>query len=154
MSQGITKIRVGHEDFDVSEELAALERPDRTAGAAVTFTGIVRSDGEVLQMELEHYPGMTEKALAAIVEQARSRWSLEDVVVIHRVGPLKVGEQIVLTLVTSSHRREAFEACEFIMDWLKTEAPFWKKETTAEGGRWVDARESDEAARERWLKND
>ena len=103
-------------------------------------------------MELEHYPGMTEKALEGIVEKARSRWDLEDVVVIHRVGPLKVGEQIVLTLVTSSHRREAFEACEFIMDWLKTEAPFWKKETTAAGARWVDARESDEAARERWLK--
>lgn len=152
MSQGITKIRVGHEDFDVSAELAALERPERTAGAAVTFTGIVRSDGEVLKMELEHYPGMTEKALEGIVEEARSRWDLEDVVVIHRVGPLKVGEQIVLTLVTSSHRREAFEACEFIMDWLKTEAPFWKKETTAAGARWVDARESDEAARERWLK--
>ena len=152
MSQGITKIRVGHEDFDVSAELAALERPERTAGAAVTFTGIVRSDGEVLEMALEHYPGMTEKALEGIVEKARSRWDLEDVVVIHRVGPLKVGEQIVLTLVTSSHRREAFEACEFIMDWLKTEAPFWKKETTAAGARWVDARESDEAARERWLK--
>ncbi|MDR3898922.1 MAG: molybdopterin synthase catalytic subunit MoaE [Duodenibacillus sp.] len=152
MSQGITKIRVGHEDFDVSAELAALERPERAAGAAVTFTGIVRSDGEVLEMELEHYPGMTEKALEGIVEKARSRWDLEDVVVIHRVGPLKVGEQIVLTLVTSSHRREAFEACEFIMDWLKTEAPFWKKETTAAGARWVDARESDEAARERWLK--
>ena len=103
-------------------------------------------------MELEHYPGMTEKALEGIVEKARSRWDLEDVVVIHRVGPLKVGEQIVLTLVTSSHRLEAFEACEFIMDWLKTEAPFWKKETTAAGARWVDARESDEAARERWLK--
>ena len=150
MAQGITKIRVGREDFDVSAELAALQRPERTAGAAVTFTGIVRSDGEVLEMELEHYPGMTQKALEEIVQKARARWNIEDVVIIHRVGKLLAGEQIVLTIVTSTHRREAFEASEFIMDWLKTQAPFWKKETTAEGGRWVDARESDEAARKRW----
>ena len=148
---GITKIRVGREDFDVSEEMRQLERPERQAGAAVTFTGIVRSDGSVVEMELEHYPGMTEKALGEIVQAARARWQLEDVVVIHRVGPLKVGEQIVMTLVTSLHRREAFEASEYIMDWLKTEAPFWKKETTADGqARWVDARESDDAARDRW----
>ena len=148
--QSITKIRVSHEDFDVSEELAGLERPERKAGAAVTFTGIVRSDDGVTAMHLEHYPEMTEKSLAKIVEKARARWDIEDVVVIHRVGELKAGDRIVLTVVTSAHRREAFEASEFIMDWLKTEAPFWKKEMTAEGGRWVDARESDELAKSRW----
>lgn len=148
--QLITKIRVSHEDFDVSEELAKLERPERKAGAAVTFTGIVRSDDGVTAMHLEHYPEMTEKSLAKIIEKARARWEIEDVVVIHRVGELKAGDRIVLTVVTSAHRREAFEASEFIMDWLKTEAPFWKKEMTAEGGRWVDARESDELAKSRW----
>ena len=148
--QPITKIRVSHEDFDVSEELAKLERPERKAGAAVTFTGIVRSDDGVTAMHLEHYPEMTEKSLAKIIEKARTRWDIEDVVVIHRVGELKAGDRIVLTVVTSAHRREAFEASEFIMDWLKTEAPFWKKEMTAEGGRWVDARESDELAKSRW----
>lgn len=148
--QPITKIRVSHEDFDVSEELAKLERAGRKAGAAVTFTGIVRSDDGVTAMHLEHYPEMTEKSLAKIVEKARLRWDIEDVVVIHRVGELRAGDRIVLTVVTSAHRREAFEASEFIMDWLKTEAPFWKKEMTAEGGRWVDARESDELAKSRW----
>lgn len=148
--QPITKIRVSHEDFDVSEELAKLQRPERKAGAAVTFTGIVRSDDGVTAMHLEHYPEMTEKSLAKIIEKARARWEIEDVVVIHRVGELKAGDRIVLTVVTSAHRREAFEASEFIMDWLKTEAPFWKKEMTAEGGRWVDARESDELAKSRW----
>ncbi len=146
----ITKIRVSHEDFDVSAELKALERAGRRAGAAVTFTGIVRTDDGVTSMTLEHYPEMTERSLAKIVEKARARWDIEDVVVIHRVGELTAGEQIVLTVVTSAHRREAFEASEFIMDWLKTEAPFWKKETTAEGGRWVDARESDDLAKSRW----
>lgn len=146
----ITKIRVSHEDFDVSAELKALERASRRAGAAVTFTGIVRTDDGVTSMTLEHYPEMTERSLAKIVEKARARWDIEDVVVIHRVGELTAGEQIVLTVVTSAHRREAFEASEFIMDWLKTEAPFWKKETTAEGGRWVDARESDDLAKSRW----
>lgn len=146
----VTKIRVSPEDFDVSEELAALERPERRAGAVVTFTGVVRPDGGVVEMTLEHYEGMTQKSLSEIVEKARSRWNIEDVVVIHRVGPLKVGDRIVLTVVTSEHRREAFEASEFIMDWLKTEAPFWKKEITADGGRWVDARESDDLAKARW----
>ena len=148
--QPITKIRVSHEDFDVSEELAKLERAERKAGTAVTFTGIVRSDDGVTAMHLEHYPEMTEKSLAKIIEKARARWDIEDVVVIHRVGELKAGDRIVLTVVTSAHRREAFESSEFIMDWLKTEAPFWKKEMTAEGGRWVDARESDELAKSRW----
>lgn len=148
--QPITKIRVSQDDFDVSEELALLSRDGRRAGAAVTFTGIVRSDDGVTAMHLEHYPEMTEKSLAKIVEKARKRWDVEDVVVIHRVGELKAGDRIVLTIVTSAHRREAFEASEFIMDWLKTEAPFWKKEMTEQGGRWVDARESDELAKSRW----
>ncbi len=146
----ITKIVVGHDDFDVSAEARALARAEQTAGAIVTFTGIVRGDDGVEALELEHYPGMTEKSLAEIVEKARARWQVEDVVVIHRVGKLMVGEQIVLTLVTSCHRREAFEASEFIMDWLKTEAPFWKKEYRASGAKWVDARESDDLAKERW----
>ena len=118
----------------------------------VTFTGVVRSDDGVTAMHLEHYPEMTEKSLAQIVEKARARWNIEDVVIIHRVGELKAGDRIVLAVVTSAHRREAFEASEFIMDWLKTEAPFWKKEVTAQGGRWVDARESDEIAKNRWGK--
>ena len=126
----MTKIRVSHEDFDVSEEIAALEREGRNAGAVVTFTGVVRSDDGVTAMHLEHYPEMTEKSLAHIVEKARARWNIEDVVIIHRVGELKAGDRIVLTVVTSAHRREAFEASEFIMDWLKTEAPFWKKEVS------------------------
>lgn len=146
----ITKIRVGHDDFDVSAELAALERAECSAGAAVTFTGIVRADGGITAMELEHYEGMTEKALAGIVAKARARWAIEDVVVIHRVGRLAAGDRIVLTIVTSAHRREAFQASEFIMDWLKTEAPFWKKEIGPAGARWVDARESDDAAKARW----
>lgn len=150
VSDFVTKIRVGHDDFDVSEEIASLERPGRKAGAVVTFSGIVRADDGVTAMELEHYEGMTEKALREIVERARSRWSIEDVIVIHRVGKLYPGDRIVLTVVTSMHRREAFEASEFIMDWLKTEAPFWKKETRPDGEHWVDARESDEMAKNRW----
>lgn len=147
---GTTKIRVSHEDFDVSEELAAIDRNGDGVGAAVTFTGMVRTDGDVCAMELEHYPGMTEKSLAEIVDKARARWDISDVVIIHRVGRLEAGDRIVLTVVTSAHRKSAFEASEFIMDWLKTEAPFWKKEMTAEGGRWVDARESDDEAKARW----
>ena len=101
-------------------------------------------------MTLEHYPGMTEKALEAIAEQAKARWDLYDVLVIHRVGALQPTDQIVLVVTTSAHRGEAFAGCEFVMDYLKTEAPFWKKEASAAGARWVDARESDDAARERW----
>ena len=148
-----TKIEVRHEDFDAGAEIREAERRSPLDGAVVSFVGIVRSrnDGNSIRsMTLEHYPGMTEKALAEIVEKARRRWSLGDVTVIHRVGELQVGEQIVLCLVASPHRAEAFEACEFIMDWLKTEAPFWKKEKTPEGERWVDARESDEARKARW----
>ncbi len=148
-----TKICVTTEDFDAGEEIRLAAARSPAAGGIASFVGVVRNrnDGEAVSaMSLEHYPGMTEKALAEIVEKARSRWPLEDVTVIHRVGDLKLGDQIVLCLVCAEHRREAFEACEFIMDWLKTEAPFWKKETTPSGARWVDARESDEAAKARW----
>ncbi|MDR0933658.1 MAG: molybdopterin synthase catalytic subunit MoaE [Burkholderiaceae bacterium] len=140
-------------DFDVSEELARLRAGNARVGAVVSFVGTVRdlSEGEdVSLMELEHYPGMTEKALAAIIAEAKARWPLLGVRVIHRVGPLKPADQIVLVAVAAAHRREAFLACEYIMDYLKTEAPFWKKETLPSGARWTEAKDSDNAAAERW----
>ena len=146
-------IRVQENDFDVSSEIAALRKGDPRVGAVVTFLGTVRdlNDGnQVKEMTLEHYPGMTEKALEEIVFQAKSRWDIYQALVIHRVGPLLPEDQIVLVAVTSAHRGEAFSACEFIMDYLKTAAPFWKKEQTPEGGRWVDARVTDETAMARW----
>lgn len=148
-----TWVRVGSEPFDVGCETTRLWTGAPQTGAVATFVGVVRdrNDGaEVSRMTLEHYPGMTEKALFGIVLRARERWELGGVTVIHRVGPLEVGDPIVFVGVASSHRQEAFAACEFIMDWLKTEAPFWKKEATPAGERWVDARESDEAAKARW----
>ena len=146
-------VRVQEADFDVGAELAALRAGDARVGALASFVGLVRdsNDGSsVSGMTLEHYPGMTEKALAAIVAEARGRWAIYDALVIHRVGLLQPGDQIVLVAVTSGHRGEAFAACEFIMDYLKTRAPFWKKEATPDGGRWVDARESDDGAAARW----
>jgi molybdopterin synthase catalytic subunit len=146
-------VRVQVEDFDLSTELAALRAGRSQVGAVACFVGTVRdvSGGSgVSTMTLEHYPGMTEKSLEAIVAQARSRWDLDDVLVIHRVGELRPLDQIVLVAVTSAHRGEAFAACEFVMDWLKTRAPFWKKERTPAGDRWVDARESDDEAAARW----
>ena len=146
-------IRVQTEAFDVNAEIERLRAADPRVGAIACFIGVVRDLNEgasVASMTLEHYPGMTERALEGIVEQARGRWDLYDVLVIHRVGELRPTDLIVLVIVTSAHRGEAFAACEFVMDYLKTEAPFWKKEATPEGGRWVDARESDDAARERW----
>ena len=146
-------VRVQEADFDVGAELAALRAGDARVGALASFVGLVRdsNDGSsVSGMTLEHYPGMTEKALAAIVAEARGRWAIYDALVIHRVGPLQPCDQIVLVAVTSGHRGEAFAACEFIMDYLKTRAPFWKKEATPDGGRWVDARESDDGAAARW----
>jgi molybdopterin synthase catalytic subunit len=146
-------IRVQTEDFDLSAEIAGLRADNGGVGAVASFIGTVRdmNDGSgVSEMELEHYPGMTEKALEDIVAQARSRWNIIDALVIHRVGPLKPLDQIVLVAVTSAHRGEAFAACEFIMDFLKTQAPFWKKETTPEGARWVDARVSDDKALAKW----
>ena len=150
---GITKVSVRQEDFDVSREMEELRKGSGSAGAMVAFTGVVRNRNQgddIFALTLEHYPGMTESAITAIADKARARWELDDIVVIHRVGRLEVGDQIVLCLVTSAHRGEAFEACEYIMDWLKTEAPFWKKEETPSGSRWVDARESDEKAKARW----
>lgn len=146
-------VRVQEADFDVGVELAALRRGDPRIGALASFVGLVRdvSDGAgVSEMTLEHYPGMTEKALAEIVDEASRRWMLIDVLVIHRVGRLLPTDQIVLVAVAGAHRGDVFAACEFIMDYLKTRAPFWKREVTAAGARWVDARESDELARERW----
>jgi molybdopterin synthase catalytic subunit len=127
-----------------------LSEGDDGAGAVASFVGLVRKDGEVSAMTLEHYPGMTEQALAEIVATARGRWQLRGVRVVHRVGRLLPGARIVFVGVASSHRGDAFSACEFIMDYLKTRAPFWKKEETPAGGRWVDARETDELAVRRW----
>jgi molybdopterin synthase catalytic subunit len=146
------RIRIQQEDFDVGAELAAM-RGDRRIGALAAFVGLVRdiNDGaQVQELTLEHYPGMTEKALAQIVEQAEGRWKIMDVTIIHRVGTLRPTDQIVFVAVAGAHRGEAFAACEFIMDYLKTQAPFWKKEQTPDGQRWVDARASDDTAAERW----
>lgn len=146
-------VRIQTADFDVSRELAALRAGDPRVGAVAAFIGTVRDindQAQVAAMTLEHYPGMTEKALAAIVDEAKARWDVIDALVIHRVGDLAPADQIVLVGVTGAHRGEAFAACEFIMDYLKTRAPFWKKETTAEGVRWVDARSSDDEAAARW----
>ncbi|MFN3398091.1 MAG: molybdopterin synthase catalytic subunit MoaE [Sulfurimicrobium sp.] len=146
-------VRVQQEDFDVGAELLALRQGNPKIGAIASFVGLVRDINEgdsVAGMTLEHYPGMTEKALAAIVGQAQGRWDIYDALVIHRTGDLKPTDQIVLVAVTGAHRGETFAACEFIMDYLKTQAPFWKREKTAEGERWVDARESDEKAAQRW----
>jgi molybdopterin synthase catalytic subunit len=146
-------VRVQTEDFDVGAEIARLRRGNPKVGAVASFVGVVRdlNDGDsVGRMTLEHYPGMTEKAIEAIVAEARSRWDIIDVTVVHRVGELKPTDQIVLVVVASGHRGEAFAACEFIMDYLKTRAPFWKKEDTPQGSRWVEARASDDDAAERW----
>jgi molybdopterin synthase catalytic subunit len=150
-------VRVQIEDFDVGRELAALRNSDPSIGAIAAFVGTVRdanADASVSSMTLEHYPGMTEKALAAIVADAKARWSIAEALVVHRVGPLRPADQIVLVACTSAHRGEAFAACEFIMDYLKTRAPFWKKEETPEGARWVDARASDDDAAARWHRAD
>lgn len=149
------KIRIQTESFELGAEVDAI-RQDRTdIGAIASFVGLARDMNEgsgVQAMTLEHYPGMTEKALAQLVGEAASRWMLLDVTLIHRVGRLLPGDPIVLVTVASSHRGEAFAACEFIMDALKTRAPFWKKEETPQGERWVEARASDDAAAARWSK--
>ena len=147
------KILVQAGAFELGAEVDAMRGGRTDIGAIASFVGLARDMNEgsgVAAMTLEHYPGMTEKALAALVDEAISRWALLDVTVIHRVGRLLPGDSIVLVVVASSHRGEAFTACEFIMDYLKTRAPFWKKEETAEGERWVDARVSDDAAAARW----
>ena len=149
----MSEVRVQSADFDLGAEIARLRAGDARVGAVVSFVGTVRdmNDGDaVAELELEHYPGMTERALEDIVEQARARWPLYGALVIHRVGPMQPMEQIVLVAVSAAHRGEAFAACEFIMDYLKTEAPFWKKEQTPGGARWVDARATDDAAKAKW----
>ena len=147
------KIVVQSDVFDLGVEVAAISQNRTDIGAIASFVGLARDMNEgsgVQAMTLEHYPGMTEKALAKLVDEACARWVLLDVTVIHRVGRLLPGDPIVMVAVASSHRGEAFAACEFIMDFLKTQAPFWKKEETPEGDRWVDARASDDAAAARW----
>lgn len=152
-AQGAVEVSVQHEDFDVGAEIARLGEGRLDVGAVASFVGLVRdaNDGSgVRAMTLEHYPGMTERALEKIVREAEARWQLLGVTVIHRVGPLSPTDPIVLVAVASAHRQEAFQACEFIMDYLKTRAPFWKKEVTPEGERWVDARDSDDQSAARW----
>ena len=152
----MSEVRVQAGDFDLGAELARLRENDARVGAVVSFVGTVRdmNDGsQVSEMELEHYPGMTERALEAIVAQASERWPLYNALVIHRVGPLAPLEQIVLVAVSAAHRGEAFAACEFIIDYLKTDAPFWKKEQTPDGARWVDARLSDDGAKAKWVRS-
>jgi len=146
-------VRVQTEDFDAGAEIARMRRGNPRIGALAAFVGVVRDLNEgaaVAGMTLEHYPGMTERSIETIVEEARGRWGLLDAVVIHRVGTLEPTDQIVLVLVASAHRGEAFAACEFLMDYLKTRAPFWKKERIEGGSRWVEARVADDAAAARW----
>jgi molybdopterin synthase catalytic subunit len=149
----VAAVRVQTEDFDIAREIDALRGRDARIGAIAAFVGLVRDVNDaaaVSTLTLEHYPGMTEKALAGIVDEAKTRWEIYDATVIHRVGELKPTDPIVLVAVSSAHRGEAFAACEFIMDYLKTRAPFWKKEQTPEGVRWVEARASDDEAAARW----
>ena len=146
-------VRVQHEDFDAGAEIVRLRANNPKVGAVASFIGVVRDlneDAAVGSITLEHYPGMTEKSLGEIAEQAKTRWSLLDVLIIHRIGTLTPTDQIVLVVTTSSHRGDAFAACQFVMDYLKTDAPFWKKEATDTGVRWVEARDSDAESRERW----
>ena len=150
-------VRVQTEDFDVGKEMAILRQGNPKIGAIASFVGLVRDINEgadVFTMALEHYPGMTDKALQVIVDEAKRRWDIYDVLVIHRVGELKPLDQIVLVATTSAHRGEAFASCEFVMDYLKTKAPFWKREETPQGARWVDARESDDKAAQRWQEGE
>ncbi len=149
----MARVTIQTEDFDLSTEVAALRAGDAGVGAVASFIGTVRdrSDGSgVSAMELEHYPGMTERSIEAMIDEAFRRFDIRGARVVHRVGPLLPLDQIVLVAVSSAHRGQAFQACEFLMDYLKTQAPFWKKETTPEGARWVDARVADDAALARW----
>jgi molybdopterin synthase catalytic subunit len=139
------KIAVQTDDFDLGSEIRNISKNSKV-GAVASFVGLVRD----VAMTLEHYPGMTERAIAKIVDEAKSRWQVMDCAVIHRYGALRPNDQIVMVAVASAHRGDAFAACEFIMDYLKTRAPFWKKEQTAEGARWVEAKATDDKAAERW----
>lgn len=150
---GSTRVSIQTDDFDLGAEVARLRAGDGGVGAVVAFVGTVRdrSDGtDVSRMELEHYPGMTETSIDAMIDAALARFDIRAARVIHRVGVLDAQDQIVLVAVTSAHRGQAFQACEFLMDYLKTQAPFWKKEHTPQGARWVDARSHDDAALQRW----
>ena len=147
------RVAIQHQDFDLSAEVTALRLGDMQVGAVCSFVGTVRDRNEgdqVASLELEHYPGMTEKAIEAMIDAAMSRFDIRSARVIHRIGLLQPLDQIVLVAVTSAHRGESFQACEFLMDYLKTQAPFWKKEVTPTGARWVDARVSDDVAMARW----
>ena len=150
------RVRIQHEDFDAGREIAALRESDAAVGAVAAFIGTVRDrsigagPADTMRLELEHYPGMTERAIEAMIDEAGRRFDIRAARVVHRIGPLRPGDQIVLVAVASAHRGQAFQACEFLMDYLKTQAPFWKKETTPEGARWVDARVADDAALARW----
>jgi molybdopterin synthase catalytic subunit len=146
-------IRVQREDFDIGAEMAALTRGNHEIGGVASFVGLVRDmagGAAVGAMTLEHYPGMTEKKLAEIEAEARRRWTLEASLIIHRYGRLEPGDRIVLVATASAHREAALASCAFLIDWLKTQAPFWKLEETAEGGKWVEVRKEDEAAAKRW----
>lgn len=151
------RVRIQQEPFDTAAEIRQLIEADQAMGAVVNFVGVMRNMNEgdaVSEMTLEHYPGMTENALQEIIKEARERWQLGGVTVIHRVGQLRPSDEIVLVAVTAEHRGEAFDGCEYIIDFLKTRAPFWKKEKTARGERWVDERQSDIAAVQQWNKQD
>lgn len=149
-------IRVQAEDFDVGAEIEAMSKGNHAIGGLCSFVGLVREMAgteEIGAMTLEHYPGMTEKALAEIEAEALARWPLESTLIIHRYGRLEPGDRIVLVAASSAHREAAFEACHFLIDFLKTKAPFWKLEETPDGAKWVDARSSDDTAAERWTKD-
>ena len=148
----MNKIIVQQQDFDLSTEVASVRGTDSNIGAVVSFVGTVRDldNAPIQKMTLEHYPGMTEKALASIVEKAQKRWPISDTTIIHRVGELNINDQIVLVITTSKHRKAAFEACEFIMDYLKTQAPFWKKEHTTTESSWVETKDSDLIQQNKW----
>jgi molybdopterin synthase catalytic subunit len=148
-------IRVQQENFDIGLEIAKLSDKNTNVGGVCSFVGMVREfdlGSAITAMTLEHYPGMTEKQLAKIEAEANERWPLEDSLIIHRYGRMEPGEQIVLVVTTSGHRKAAFEACEFLIDWLKTKAPFWKSEETEDGAKWVEAKVSDDEAADKWVK--
>jgi molybdopterin synthase catalytic subunit len=145
-------IQIQHEDFDVADEIAALTWETQAIGAVATFTGLVRADDGLAALSLEHYPGMTEREIGRIADEAMKRWPLNGLTIIHRVGRLAVGERIVLVAVAAAHRGAAFAACEFLMDYLKTRAPFWKQEERGGEMRWVEAKTSDDDAAERWRR--
>lgn len=158
MTQTLPRVCIQHAAFDVSQEIAALQASDPRVGAVCTFLGTVRDRNiqgdahaaSVQSLELEHYPGMTEKSIETMIDEAHRRFDILGARVVHRIGVLAPTEQVVLVVVTSAHRGQSFQACEFLMDYLKTQAPFWKKETTPSGSHWVDARVSDDAALARW----